>query len=273
MAAIPDFHPRAALLGLGLALAAFAGAIAPLRAAEPAAHVPRPQMVFLRVQVGPDGKIVSSTSLDPNAAPVLVKTAQQLADKLVFAPASKEGRAVASETTLVMTLAFALKDGGFAVTLKRAQNGPNALAVGSFQQPKVNPRENGGVITVSADLRADGSVDMETFKVDKAELRVPASFAQEQFEKSARAAMKGARFQLDKVDGIEVPSRVSVPFSFNGGAAKRKPGEDDLEIEHGEHAAKGKGERPPTPLISATSRIEGIVLPKLDYTAPETPEK
>jgi hypothetical protein len=78
--------------------------------------------------------------------------------------------------------------------------------------------------------------------------------------------MKDARFQLDKVDGIEVPSRISVPFQFNGGAMKRKPGELDERGESAEEAAK----RPPTPLISATSRIEGITLPKLDYTAPET---
>jgi hypothetical protein len=251
-----------AMLGLALVLALAAAGSAPLLAAEPAAaaeHAMKPQMVFLRVQVGADGKVGSSTSLDPKAAPVLVQTAQQLAAKLAFAPASKDGRAVPSETTLVMTLAFEKHEGGYGVTLKRAQNGPNALQVGNFQAPKVNARENGGIITVSADLRADGSVDMETYKVDKADLRVPASFAQEQFEKAARFAMKDARFQLDKVDGIEIPSRISVPFQFNGGPGKHEPGE---------HEGKEKGERPPTPLIGATSRIEGVVLPKIDYTAP-----
>jgi hypothetical protein len=76
---------------------------------------------------------------------------------------------------------------------------------------------------------------------------VPASFAQEQFEKAARFAMKDARFQLDKVDGIEIPSRISVPFQFNGGPGKHEP--DDER----EGSDEGKGERPPTPLISATS--------------------
>ena len=264
MTANPTPGLRVATLGLALALATAAGVCPPARAAEPAAaaeHALQPQMVFLRVQLGADGKVKSATSLDPKAAPVLVQTAQQVADKLVFAPASKDGRAVPSETTLVMTLAFEKNQAGYGVTLKRAQNGPNALQVGSFQAPKVNRRENGGVITVSADLRADGSVDMATYKVDKAELRVPATFAQEQFEKAARFAMKDARFQLDKVDGIEVPSRISVPFQFNGGAGRHEPGEREGRDDE-------KGERPPTPLISATSRIEGIVLPKIDYTAP-----
>ena len=49
------------------------------------------------------------------------------------------------------------------------------------------------------------------------------------------------------------------------GAAKRKPGDDEERPK-----AEDESKRPPTPLISATSRIEGIELPKLDYTAPET---
>jgi len=274
MSSHPKFSLLCSVLGFGLALAGLAclAATVPVRAAAaekaPDSMHLRPQMVFLRVQVGPDGKILSSNSLDPNTAPVLVQTAQQVLAKVNFAPATKDGRTVASETSLVMTLAFIPQNGGFGVTLKRAQNGPNALQVGAFQQPKVNRRENGGVITVSADLRADGTVDMETYKVDKAELRVPATFAQEQFEKAARFAMKGAKFQLDKVDGVEIPSRVTVPFTFNGGAMKPKRGEDEDEADKD----KENDKRPTRPLISAVSKIDGVVLPKYDYTAPE-PEK
>jgi hypothetical protein len=271
MSAHPKFSLLRSMLGLGLALAGLVATV-PERAAAaekaPDSMHLRPQMVFLRVQVGPDGKIGSSNSLDPNTAPVLVQTAQQVLAKVNFAPATKDGRAVASETSLVMTLAFVPQNGGFGVTLKRAQNGPNALQVGAFQQPKVNRRENGGVITVSADLRADGTVDMETYKVDKAELRVPATFAQEQFEKAARFAMKGAKFQLDKVDGVEIPSRVTVPFTFNGGAMKPTRGERGDDEEQDEGKDKDGAKRPPRPLISATSLIEGVVLPKYDYTAP-----
>jgi hypothetical protein len=56
---------------------------------------------------------------------------------------------------------------------------------------------------------------------------------------------------LDKVDGIEVPSRISVPFQFNGGV---RPGQDG-----------------PVPSLTAVSRIEGIGLPKIDVAATATP--
>jgi hypothetical protein len=220
--------------------------------------------VLLRVQVGADGKVQGTAkSLDPHALPVIVQAAQQVAGKLTFAPATKGGRPVASETTLVVTLGFEPQaGGGFGISVLRAQNGPSVVALGKAQPPKV-PRTNGGLIVVGADLRADGSVDAETFKVEKAELRVPSEFDQSQYEKAARVSLKDTRFMLDKVDGIEIPSRISVALVFNGGAAKRSVSNDS------ENREKDKEAREMPPALTAVSKIEGVTLPKIDYNAPE----
>jgi len=146
----------------------------------------------------------------------------------------------------------------------RALNGPSVIALGRAQPPKV-PRSNGGLVMVGADLRADGTVDADTFKVEKVELRVPSEFDQAQYEKAARVSLKDTRFMLDKVDGIETPSRISVAFMFNGGAAKRSMSND------AENREKDKEARETPPALTAVSKIEGVTLPKIDYTAPAKP--
>jgi hypothetical protein len=267
MSANPTSRLRAALLALGFACASLSfvptAAIAAAAAAA-AAHAPPPQNVLLRVQVGADGKVQGTPkSLDPNTLPVLVQSAQQVAGKLAFTPATKNGRAVASETTLVVTLGFEAKEsGGYGISVLRALNGPSVVELGRAQPPKV-PRSNGGLVVVGADLRADGTVDADTFQVEKAELRVPSEFDQAQYEKAARISLKDTRFMLDKVDGIETPSRISVAFMFNGGAAKRSVSNE------AENREKDKEARETPPALTAVSRIDGVTLPKIDYTAPE----
>jgi hypothetical protein len=267
MSANPTSRLRAALLALGFACASLSfGPTAAIAAAAAAAAAPAPppQNVLLRVQVGADGKVQGTPkSLDPNTLPVLVQSAQQVAGKLAFTPATKNGRAVASETTLVVTLGFEAKEsGGYGISVLRALNGPSVVELGRAQPPKV-PRSNGGLVVVGADLRADGTVESDTFKVENAELRVPSEFDQAQYEKAARISLKDTRFMLDKVDGIETPSRISVAFMFNGGAAKRSVSNE------AENREKDKEARETPPALTAVSRIDGVTLPKIDYTAPE----
>jgi hypothetical protein len=266
MSAPSSSRLRPALLALGLACATLAVAPMAALATEPAAaaaHAPPPQNVLLRVQIGADGKVQGTPkSLDPHAVPVVVQAAQQVAGKLSFAPATKNGRPVASETTLVVTLGFEAKEGGgFGISVLRALNGPSVVELGRAQPPKV-PRSNGGLVMVGADLRADGTVDADTFRVEKVELRVPSEFDQAQYEKAARIALKDTRFLLDKVDGIETPSRISVAFMFNGGAARRSVSNE------AENREKDKEARETPPALTAVSRIEGVTLPKIDYSAP-----
>lgn len=66
------------------------------------------------------------------------------------------------------------------------------------------------------------------------------------------------------VDGVEIPSRLSIPFRFGGGSAKPKPGEDPRP-----------GAAPPQeadlPALSALSSIPGVELPQIRYQAPARP--
>lgn len=226
----------------GLALAAVALLCLPLAAAGQDA-TSAPQFVLLRASVDATGKVQSARSLDPETVPALVSAGVEIARKLQFAPARKNGRAVASETALMLTVALVPKAGGFGISLRRANNGPNVLSVGKVQPPKID--DNGGVVVVGADLRPDGSVDMTTFKVESVQLRVASSFAEQRYTEAARNSLKDSHFQLEKVDGIETPARISVPYQFNAGL---------------------EGDQP-RPTLKSVSKIEGVELPHIDYAA------
>ena len=233
---LPCFLPPLALAALALLCLPFAAAGQDASSA--------PHFVLLRASVDATGKVQSARSLDPETVPALVTAGVEIARKLQFEPARKNGRAVPSETALMLTLALVPKAGGFGISLRRANNGPNVLSVGKVQPPKVD--DNGGVVVVAADLRPDGSVDMASFKVESAQLRVASSFAEERFIEAARNSLKDSRFQLEKVDGIETPARISVPYQFNNGL---------------------EGDQP-RPTLKSVSKIEGVVLPRIDYAAP-----
>ena len=66
----------------------------------------RAQFIGLRVSVDAAGKVQSSQPLDTAALPAFNQAAAEVARKLVFTPARKNGVPVASETSLSMTLAL-----------------------------------------------------------------------------------------------------------------------------------------------------------------------
>ena len=260
------------LLAIGIATLALAG---PAVAAEPAktgaAAAPPAQQALLRVTVGADGRVQGARSLDPKTPAAVLQAATEIAGKLQFTPATKNGRATASETSLALTLALVPRaGGGYGMSLRRAQGGPSLVASGRLV-PRVG-RDNGALVIAGADLLADGSVDMKTFKAEKTELRVPSSFAEQRFVEAARTMLKDARFLLDKVDGVEVPAHISMPMVFNGGPRRheREQGEGG---EYGERPAPMHldTEEQDLPSMTAVSRVEGISLPKIDYQAPATP--
>jgi hypothetical protein len=232
-----------------------------------------PQQVSLRVNVDAHGRVLTARNLDPKTPAAVQVAAQEIASKLVFAPATRNGQPMASETSLSMTLALVPRaTGGFGMSLRRAQNGPSVLSA-QIVTPNVS-RENGGVVVVGVDLLPDGSPDMKTFRPEKVELRTPSSFAEERFVDAARTSLKDARFLLDKVDGIDVPSRLRIPFVFNGGL--REPRREEGLGErgrYGEQAPSAKSADAPQDealALSAVSRIEGITLPRIDFVAPPT---
>lgn len=244
-----------------LSLAAFVPAAG--QAADRASGAPRPQSISLRVVVDASGKVQSATPIDSTVLPALNQAAGEVARKLTFTPARKDGRAVTSETTLSVTLALEPKAGGqFGLQLKRAQNGPTLLAIGKSVPPRYQQgKENGALVVLGADLRADGSIDMETLKTERMELRVPSSFAEERYLEAATNSLKGSRFQLEKVDGVEIPARLSIPFRFGGGPTKPNPAEV---------ARRGKAPAPEAslPALDAVSSIAGVELPRIRYEAP-----
>jgi len=261
---------------LATTFAGLAAVAAPARAADPAPGAPPmpPQHVLMRVTVNAAGRVLTAQNLDPKTPPAVLMAAKEIASKLQFAPATKNGQAMSSETSLSMTLALVPRAaGGFGMSLRRAQNGPSVVSA-EMVTPNVS-RENGGIVVVGVDLLPDGSLDMKTFKSEKVELRTPSSFAEQRFVEAARKSLKDARFMLDKVDGIDIPSRLSIPFSFNGGL--RKPEREEGlggRGRYGEEAPTAKTADAPkedAPALTAVSRIEGITLPKIDFTAPASP--
>jgi hypothetical protein len=259
---MPD--PR--LLPICLVLAASAAlavpALAAPQAATDAAVAPPPQVVLLRVEVDATGKVRAARPLDEKTLPAVLAAAQEIAPKLQFTPASKEGRAVASETTLVLTLALERRPGGtFGISLRRAVNGPSVVEVGHARKLQVGRRDNGAFVVASVEQRADGSVDSATCKVEQIELRVPSTLDEKRFTSAACDTLDETRFLPDKVDGADVAARLSVPFEFNGGTAK--PSRDRKPVARVSAVEEGK-----VPPIAAHSSVAGVVLPRVDYTAP-----
>jgi TonB family protein len=254
------------LLVAGLLAAAPAFAAAPGSDAA-APDKLRPQFIALRVSVDAAGKVQAAQPLDPQALPGLNRAAEEVARKLTFSPARKNGVAVPSETSLSLTLALEPRgDGQFGLQLKRAQNGPTLLAVGKTEPPKYQQgKQNGALVIVGVALKADGTPDMATLAKERMELRVPSAFAEARYLDTATKALRGSRFQLDKVDGVAIPAHISVPFRFGGGPAKPKPGEGESR----------RGHQAPVdmdlPSMNAVSTVAGIELARIDYTAPAAP--
>ena len=230
MAAISFRFSRPAALGLALAGAAAGLFLAPVPAARAAeSAVPPPRLVLLRVKLDAVGKVTESRSIDESTVPTLVQAGREIAGKLTFTPATKKGRPVASETSLQLTLAFVPRAaGGFGISLARAQSGPSITVLG--HDPGTFGGERSGKVSASVDLGPEGAVDMKTFKVE--------GEADAAMEKAARASLNGTVFMLDKVDGYNIPARVTVDFDF---AAKEPPS------------------------LTAVSKIDDIVLPRVDY--------
>jgi hypothetical protein len=255
MSASPPTHRGPALASLLL----LALAAAPALAADAAAPAkPRSETIFLRVAVGADGHVASTTAFDDKSA--MLGLARSYASKLVFTPATRDGRAAAAETCLtVRMVATPRPDGTFAVGLKRAISGPCVVSVGKTEPPRV-PRDAGGLVVMGAVVRTDGSVDPASVVVESAQLRVPSSFVEARYRDAAEKSLRATRFEADKVDGKPVAAHVSVPFQFGRG-----PTRPDRKDEG------RRGVPPPEvplPSWNAKSLEPNVRLASIDFTAP-----
>ena len=121
----------------------------------------------------------------------------------------------------------------------------------------------GALVVVAVNVGADGAPDPATQTTERMNLREPNKFAEARYLDAVTMSVRGSRFELDKVDGQVVPSRLSLPYQFGGGAAKRPEGEGK------------RGAKPPSmdlasmPVLTAVSAVPDIELAKLDYKAPD----
>ena len=237
----------------------------PSLAAEPApAPKTRVETVSLRVTVDAAGKVQTMKPSDPQIAAGLLTVAEAFARRLTFTPARKQGVAVPGETTLSMVIALEPRaDGQYGPHLRRATNGPGVIEVGKTVAPKYQQgKENGALVAVAVSLLADGTTDMGTMATERMELRVPSAFAEARYLDAIKTSLRGTRFELDKVDGVGIPERVSVAYRFGGGPKKPKPNEEER---------RGNSKLPEdveVPALTAVSLAPGIELAKVDYTAP-----
>jgi hypothetical protein len=258
MSAIRPIDRGPALAGLVL-LGLAAAAPSPAAAADTATPArPRSETIFLRVAVGPDGHVLSTTPFDDKSA--MLGVARSYASKLVFTPATRDGHAAGAETCLtVRMVATPRPDGTFAVGLKRAISGPCVVSVGKTEPPRV-PRDAGGLVVMGAVLRTDGSVDPASVVVESAQLRVPSSFVEARYRDAAEKSLRATRFEADKVDGKPVSEHVSVPYQFGRGPARP------------ERKDEGRRGAPPPevplPSWNAKSLEPNVTLASIDFTAP-----
>lgn len=254
-------------LGLLLLAAAFGYCVGFAQAADVlagAAPAPAPQMIGLKASVDAAGKVVAVRPADAQALPSLNRAAEDFAHKLVFIPARKGGKAVSSETHLTVVIALEpVGDGRFAPRLKRAFSGPGLLHMGKTEPPIYQGRRGGALVVVSVMVGADGSPNPATQTTERMEMREPNKFAEARYLDAISLSVRRSRFELDKVDGEVVPSRLSLPYLFGGGPAQPQEGE------------RKRGYEPTSidlssmPMMTAASAVPGIELAKLDYKAPD----
>lgn len=247
-------------LGVGSALAA-----------APATPTPA-QTIGVRVNVDAAGKVTSATPSNAAAIPALNQAAVEIAGKLAFDPATKNGVAVASETSLFLTLALEPKDNGqFGIRLKKAISGPDRSKSAPVIAPKYQQRDAKALVVMKVDLRADGSVDPDSIQVETMELKVKSSFAEARYVDAISASLRESRFILDKVAGSEIPARLTLPYQFGGGAGDRRGERKSSEAmpvaaQGGVDVSKADEKRPPE--MKVESLVAGVTLPKVRFTAP-----
>ena len=226
----------------------------------------REKTISLRVQIDAAGKVQSAQPLpDPEAVEALNRIAIGLAQKLPFTPARKDGAAVASETTLYLKLVMEPKsDGQFGVRLAQASNGPHVVKMGRLRPPENKGLRGRALLVVSVPLRADGTPDTAGVKTEKLEMKDASAFAEARYMDTIVASLHDSRFELDKVGGVAVPTRASLPYQFGGGGGRGGRGQAPDKKDDGGSSIPG---------IQEVSDQPGVELPKVIFVAQVTPKK
>jgi hypothetical protein len=190
--------------------------LASLTAAAATAPVPPEKVVGLRVAVAADGKLLSTRPIDPSLSSALIQAATDFARKLQFRPATREGRPVASETTLHLTLGFDKNgEGKYSVRLKDADIGPSvrSLVPPRFPLPEMR-RHIQAIVVLEFSLLDDGHADPTSIKLAEFRSTGAGNGVERRFFEAATASLALSRFDLDSVDGVLVKQRGLMTYTF-----------------------------------------------------------
>jgi TonB family protein len=225
-------------------------------------------MIGVRVAVDAAGKVTSARPSDPAAIPALNQAATEIARKLAFDAATKDGVAVPSETTLFLLLALEPKDKGqFGIRLKKAQTGPDRIKSAPLMSPNYQQRDRSALVVVNIDLRLDGTVNPDSIKAETMKLKVKSSFAEARYLDAITASLRESRFVLDKVAGVDIPVRLTLPYKFGGDGGGGRRGRDEDAFDAGKNDGDASADKP-APEMKSESLVTGITLPKVRFMAP-----
>jgi TonB family protein len=244
-------------------------------APTPPVPVVQEHVVGVRVGIDATGKVVSAQPSDPQAIAVLNQAAVEIARKLPFAPATRDGVAQASETSLFLQLVLEPKVGGqFGIRLKRAVVALDFSKTAPVVPPTYQQRGGTAIVVVSVDVRVDGSVDHDSIKAVRMQLEVPSKFAEARYLDAIGASLRDARFLVDTVGGVAVPARVTLPYRFGGGRGRGRPQAErntstPSSVDTGLPTGDDKGDIPgePPPEAKVESLLPNVILPTLRLPA------
>lgn len=174
------------------------------------------KVIGFRVGVDANGQV--RTALPTNAAlpPEVNRAAAGLTRQLHFEPARVDGRAVASETTVSLTVRFlAQPGGGYRLALHAARQTLQGLDMPAPPYPATASAQDVGarVVTFLA-VDAQGKVDMTHSRIESLTLTRPQPELERDFRDAVLQTVRHWRFGMDTVDGRPQPANVHLPTNF-----------------------------------------------------------
>jgi len=186
------------------------------------AEQPLPDPVSTKFQVSLDATgHVTHLAAAGKIAQVLTEPLQQHIRQWRFVPGTRNGVPMATETTLVVDLAFTRGAGdGLKVSILRAATGGNAEFDGAGSMPRYPSQSlrRGEQGLAAVRVRYDGAGQILSIGLYEGAPRIPHALGD-----AAIAAVKHWRLTPEKVGDAGVPGELIVPVCFTLGAAQHRP--------------------------------------------------
>ncbi|HMB56750.1 MAG TPA: hypothetical protein VKM35_06035 [Arenimonas sp.] len=216
------------------------------------------KVVQYRITVDASGHAILPAKDDAAAdiSPAILQAVREMAGKLAFTPATVNGKAVASETTLTMTVVFDKQaDGSFRLRLKDADTGAAAKEAVAPLYPSTALRYDlSARILVQLDIAADGSIDPEKVQMLRTDISTVGHGMEAKFRNAVRDVLPQWHYATDVVDGHAMPALQLVPVTF----CSKKPSCKFID---------GLGDAA-MPALPAAALPAGVVLAKVNFAHP-----